>query len=61
MSKTWYELKVEDVVTYISEEEYNLLLEFNRIINIAENGYLWRELSIFDLKLKKYFINNAEK
>lgn len=36
-------------------EEVKLLEWLNKIICNVDNGYLWRELSEFDLSLREYF------
>ena len=36
-----------------SEQDQEILNELNRIINTIKNPYLWRELSTFDLQLRK--------
>ena len=39
----------------MNKKEELLLEELNRIICLIDNGYLWRELSGFDLELRIYF------
>ena len=41
-----------DIVKDFSIEDQKLLYELNKIICLVDNGYLWRELSAFDLKLR---------
>lgn len=37
-----------------------LLDDLNKIICHEENGYLWRELSEFDMDLRNYFVNEMK-
>lgn len=41
-----------DIDKDFSIEDQKLLYELNKIICLVDNGYLWRELSAFDLKLR---------
>lgn len=41
-----------DIDKDFSIEDQKLLYELNKIICLVNNGYLWRELSVFDLKLR---------
>ena len=43
----------EEIDYNFSKQDKELLSELNRIINLIDNGYLWRELSGFDLKLRE--------
>lgn len=43
----------EEIDCDFSKQDKELLSELNRIINHIDNGYLWRELSTFDLKLRE--------
>lgn len=49
----------DEIKTWLPPQEFELLKELNRIIGLVFNGYLWRELSEFDLNLRNYFSEKA--